>query len=122
MHCLGVGKRGVGLRQLPRGLVERRLKGPRIDLKKQLAFPDESAFLIGLSHQVAGDLRPDVSICESIKRAYPVAVNRDIFLGDRNYLDVERSHSACAMFWAHSQNGHGHNSHEQHSPNHEPAS
>ena len=34
LHCLGVGKYGLGLRQLPFGLVQRRLKGPRVNLEE----------------------------------------------------------------------------------------
>jgi hypothetical protein len=48
LHCLGVGKRSPGLRQLPFGLVERCLKGPRVNLEEELPLLDECAFLLAL--------------------------------------------------------------------------
>ena len=80
LHGLGVGERSLGLRQLPLGLVKRSLKGTWVDLEQQLTFPDERTFLVALPLQIARDLRPDVSICESVERADPLTKNRDILL------------------------------------------
>ena len=50
LNRFGVGELRFGLRQLPLGLVESRLKRPRIDLEEELALLDESPFLIALPH------------------------------------------------------------------------
>jgi hypothetical protein len=62
LNGLGGRELRFGLGQLPFGLVERRLEGPRIDLEEQLTLSDEWPFLITLFQQVSRDLRPDVSI------------------------------------------------------------
>ena len=90
MNRLGVGKHGLGLRQLPFGLVERGLKWPWINFEKKLALLDECSFLVGLSHDVAGDLGPDIGICETVERADPFAINRYIFLLNLHDLDFQR--------------------------------
>ena len=48
MHRFGVGQIRGRLRQLPLGLIKRRLEWPRVDLKKQLALLDERALLVTL--------------------------------------------------------------------------
>ena len=80
MNCLGIGKLGLGLRQLSFGLVERRLKRPWVDLEKELPLFDERAFLIALAQQVARNLRPDIRIDQSVECADPFAKNRNILL------------------------------------------
>ena len=54
-------------------------------------MPDECAFLVALPHQVAGDLRSDVGIHESVERADPLAINRNILLLNLHDLNVRRS-------------------------------
>src|SRR5437016_5622770 len=108
LHRLSVGKRGLGLRQLPFGLIERRLKGTRVDLEEPLPLPDECPFLIALSLQVARDLRPDVGIRESVQRADPLAKNWNILLLNLHDLHVRRSAwlRPRYMFWAQRSYGH----------------
>src|SRR6267378_2304617 len=106
LHCLGVGKHGLGLRHLPFGLVERGLKRTRIDLKEYLPLPDECAFLVALPQKIARDLRPDVRIGESVERADPLAKNRNILLFNLHDLNVRRSarlRSRCVL-WARRSN------------------
>src|SRR5713101_6567719 len=91
LHCLSIGKNGLGLRQLPLGLIERRLKGTRVDLEEQLPLLDECAFLVALPLQVARDLCPDVGIGESVERANPLAKNRNVPLLNLHDLNVRRS-------------------------------
>ena len=73
---------GVG--KLPFGLIQRRLKGSRVDLEKQLALLYERAFLIGLSQQITGYLGLDLRVDQPLERADPFLPNRHIPL---LYLD-----------------------------------
>ena len=83
------------LRQLTFGLIQHGLKGPRIDLKQQLALLDESALFVRLLEKIAGNLRLDVGVNEPIQRADPFAINRHIFLLDRGDLHFERRCICC---------------------------
>ena len=108
MHRLSVGKRGLRLRQLPFGLIERRLKGARVDLEQQLPLPDKRAFLVALSLQVARDLRSDIGIGESVERADPLAKNGNILLLNLHDLNVRSAPRLRAryMLWPHRSYGH----------------
>ena len=66
--------------ELPFGLIEHRLKRPRIDLKQQLSFLDERAFGVVLREQIAGHLRLDLGVDHPVERADPFAVDRNILL------------------------------------------
>ncbi len=90
LNRFGGGKLGLGLGQLSLRLIERCLKWARIDLEEQLTLLDERAFLVTLPHDVAGDLRPDVGIRESVERADPFAKNRNILLLNLHDLNVRR--------------------------------
>ncbi len=97
LNRFGVGERGLRLSQLAFSLIERGLKRPRIDLEKELALLNRSPFLIALLQQVASNLRPDVSIDQTIKRANPLRINRNILLLNLHDLDIgsawRRAHS-----------------------------
>jgi len=68
-------------------LVERRLKGPWINLKKQLALPYEGSFLVIPSEQIACDLRLNVGIHLSSQGTDPFAVKVNILLLDLGHHD-----------------------------------
>src|SRR5690242_17053351 len=108
LHRLSVGKRGLRLRQLPFGLIERRLKGARVDLEQQLPLSDKCAFLVALSLQVARDLCSDIGIGESVERADPLAKNGDVLLLNLHDFDVRSAArlSARYMLWPHRSYGH----------------
>ena len=97
LHCFGIGERGLRLSKLALSLIECRLKRPRIDLEKELALLNKSPLLIALLQQVAGDLCPDVSIDQTVKRANPLHINRNILLLNLRHLDIRsawrRTHS-----------------------------
>ena len=86
----------LGLRQLPFGLVERRPKRPRVNLEEQLTLLDECPFLVALAQKVAGDLRPDIGVCETVERADPLAINRNIPLLNLHDLDIGRAALRCS--------------------------
>src|SRR3954447_3626951 len=62
LHRFGVGKLSFRLRQLAFCLVQRRLKRPGVDFKKELSFLDERALLIPLHQQVPCYLGSDVGV------------------------------------------------------------
>ena len=97
LHCFGVGEGRSSLSKLALGLIERRLKRPRIDLEKELALLHRRTLLIALLQEVAGDLRPHVSIDQTVKRANPIPINRNILLLNLRHFDVRsagrRTHS-----------------------------
>jgi len=70
----------LSLRDLPAYLVYRRLEGPGIDLKQQLALFYEATLDVSLLHEIASDLRFDVGVHQPVERADPLAVERNIFL------------------------------------------
>jgi hypothetical protein len=71
-------------------LVERRLKGPWINLKKQLALPYEGSFLVIPPEQIPCDLRLNVGIHLSSQGTDPFAVKVNILLLDLGHHDFRR--------------------------------
>src|ERR1700722_354574 len=63
------------------------MKRPRVNLEKQLALLDESALLVALSHEVTGNLCPDVGVCESVECADPLAKNWNVLLLHLHHLN-----------------------------------
>ena len=95
LHGLGVRQHGLGLRQLSLGLVKRGLKGARINLEEQLPFLNGRAFLVALPHEVAGHLRTDIGIGQSVEGADPLAINRNIPLFNLRNLNIRRTGEAA---------------------------
>jgi len=66
-------------------------------LEKELALLHRRALLIALLQEVASDLRPDVSIDQTVKRTNPLRINWNIFLLNLRHLDIRsagrRTHS-----------------------------
>src|SRR6202007_2079008 len=87
----------VRLGELSPRLVRRGLKWTRIDLEKQLALLDERAFRIVLREQVAGDLGTDGRVHHAVQGSYPLAIDRDVFLLDRDALHLGRRR--CSSPW-----------------------
>ena len=88
--------RQVGLRlreqrrvlgQLPLGLGERGLIGPRVDLGEKIAGLDDLSFLEADLHQPAGDLRLDRHGGERRRRAERVDGDRHVAGDDRRHAD-----------------------------------
>jgi hypothetical protein len=88
--CLGLRQLPVGLCELALALLDNGLERPRIDLKKQLPFLYEGAFRVVLLQQVAGHLSLDVGVDESVQRADPFTVDRDILLLDLYHFHGRR--------------------------------
>jgi len=91
LNRFGVGERGLRLGKLALSLIERRLERPWIDLEKELALLNESPLLIALLQQVASDLRPDVSVDESVEGTNPFGVDGNIFFLGRARLNGNTS-------------------------------
>jgi hypothetical protein len=91
LYRLRVGESCLSLSKLALGLIQRRLKRPRVDLEKELALLNKSTLLIALLQQIAGDLRSHVGVHQSIERTNPFRINRNIFLLDLNDLDIGRA-------------------------------
>jgi len=91
LHRYGIGKQRLGLCQLPFRLVQRGLKRPRVNLKQQLPLLDEGAFLVGLLHEVARDLRPHIGVRKPVERPDPLAINRNIPLLHLNDFNIRGS-------------------------------
>src|SRR5205814_2565210 len=65
-------------------LVERGCERTLIDLEEHVVFMDECAFVIRASHQIAGHLRPDLSVDGAIECGDPLAGDRDGLRNDRH--------------------------------------
>src|SRR5580704_2056167 len=86
----GVGQLRLSLRQLPVGLIKRRLKWARIDFEENLALPDKSAFLVVLMNQISAHVRLDLSVDVPLERPHPFPLERYVFLDDWRYFDSGR--------------------------------
>src|SRR6185437_14793763 len=83
-------QRGFVARELAALLGERRLIGPRIDLRKQIALLDLVAFLEDDLDQVAGNLGADGDGGERRHGPERIEVDADIALADRLRNDRHR--------------------------------
>ena len=91
--CARLRQLALRLREPALGLIEFRLKRPRVDLEKQLPLPDERALGIFLFHEITCNLSLDFRIDQTIDSADPFAVYRDILLvnvGDQNLERLRR--------------------------------
>jgi hypothetical protein len=123
LHCYCIGERGLRLRQLALGLVERRLKRARIDFEEQLTLLDGRTLLITLLQNVAGNLCAHIGIHQSVERADPFAVNGDVLLLDFNHLNIRRDarRPQRAPPWAHRPNDQSSQDQTKHSAYHQRA-
>ena len=79
---------GFRLLELALRFRHRRLERTRINLKKNVAFLNERAFLVGTLDQVTGNMRPDLGVLGAIDRSNPFPENGDIARGCFGNQDV----------------------------------
>ncbi|MCX7010358.1 MAG: hypothetical protein NTY53_24485 [Kiritimatiellaeota bacterium] len=79
-------------------LVERGLKGARINRKHRVAFFHERAFLIKLLREIAGHLRMHVRMHEPIERADPLTRYGHVLLQHFRDGDLRRRGRLCLRF------------------------
>jgi hypothetical protein len=97
---LGLAVSGLRLGEHTFGLVERGLKGARVDFKQEVAFPDGIAFPIILREQVTGDLRANLGVDPAVEHANPLMVDRHVGLGDGRDFDEGRRRSGGGLLLA----------------------
>jgi hypothetical protein len=78
---------GLGLRELAFGLIENSLKRARIDLKQDLILVDLAALRVILPDEIAGDLRLNLGVHESIGNGDPIADDGNVLVRGVGNLD-----------------------------------
>ncbi len=96
MHVqLGLSQLRFSLCDLRPGLIHDRLKGPGIDLEKDLVSAYDRAFHIVLSDEVARDLWLDLRVHKTIQSREIFVINGNVSLHDLDNLDVWRRSGRC---------------------------
>jgi len=73
----------LALGELRLGLIERRLKGARVDLEENVVLADEGTFAEVLPQQISGHLRLDLRVDVAVEGGDPLAIDRHVLLPDR---------------------------------------
>ena len=117
-----VGKQGAVARELPPGLIERRLEAARIDFGKKIARFHELAFLKCDAPKLAAHLRPDGDGRQRRDRAKGVQGDVDVAfggLGDAHGLRAARA-EATLIAGVLTGKDRPHEKHEQDEPENDP--